>query len=154
MEAVAQPAAGQSGSAPNPLPERHGGSAPELSPVEPASPSQPGTAPIPPRPPPAATNLPNAPLFVLKGVKVIGNTVLDQSAIDAIVDPFRDHPVGLRDLEEIRRQVTLLYVDRGYINSGAILPDQNVTDGVVTLRAVEGRLTDIELNGNRYYRTS
>jgi hemolysin activation/secretion protein len=153
------PAAAQSASSPNPLPERHGGSAPELPAVEPGGPTPSGPSPsggaaIPPSPAPAATNLPNQPLFVLRGVTVVGTTVLDKAAIDQVIAPYLEHPVGLRDLEEIRRRLTLLYVDRGYINSGVVLPDQNVTDGVLTLRAVEGRVTDIDLTGNRHYRTS
>src|SRR4051812_50006101 len=33
--------------------------------------------------------------------------------------------LSLDDLEEARQKLTLLYINAGYINSGAILPDQN-----------------------------
>jgi hemolysin activation/secretion protein len=148
------PADAQSGSPPNPLPERHGGSAPALAPVEPTplAPSEtPSTA---PRQSVPETSLPNQPIFVLKSVRIDGNTVLDKAAIDSVTAPFLNRPVGLRDLEEIRQQITLLYVNRGYVNSGAVLPDQTITDGVLVLRVVEGRLTEIDLTGNRYFRTS
>jgi hemolysin activation/secretion protein len=40
----------------------------------------------------------------------------------AVVDPHIGKPVTTAELEEIRRQFTLLYINRGYINSGAIIP--------------------------------
>jgi len=146
--------AARSGPLPNPLPDRRGGGAPALAPIEPAVPSPPANASIPPQSSPSETNLQNQAIFVLKGVKITGSTVFDQAAIDKVAAPFLNHPVGLRDVEEIRKQVTLLYVNRGYINSGAVVPDQTINDGVLILRVVEGRVTEIDLTGNRHYRTT
>ena len=88
---------------------------------------------------------------MLRDVNIVGNTVLDQGSIRDVVAPYFGKPVTTADLEEIRRQFTLLYVNRGYINSGAILPDQNVTNGVVTFCFVEGRVTDIEVAGTDHF---
>jgi hemolysin activation/secretion protein len=66
------------------------------------------------------------------------------------VSPYLGKPVSIADLEEIRR-FTLLYIDRGFINSGATIPDQNVENGVVTFRFVEGRVTDIEVTGTEHF---
>ena len=38
-------------------------------------------------------------------------------------------------------------VERGYITSGALLPDQDVADGVVVFRLVEGAVTQINVTG-------
>ena len=40
------------------------------------------------------------------------------------------------------------------MNSGAVLPDQKVQDGVVELHIVEGRLADVEIEGTRWFRPS
>ncbi len=82
---------------------------------------------------------------------IIGNTVLDAGAIRGVVDPYLGKPVTPGDLEEIRRQFTLLYINRGYINSGASIPDQNVANGVVAFRFVEGRVNDIEVSGTEHF---
>jgi hemolysin activation/secretion protein len=95
--------------------------------------------------------LSRAPLFVLRGVKVEGNTVLDQASIDAVVKPYLGKPVSLTDLEEIRRRFTLLYVRRGYINSGAVIPDQKIANGVVRFRFIEGRISAVEVTGTRHF---
>ena len=51
-----------------------------------------------------------------------------------VVDPYIGK-LNHRRSREIRRQFTLLYINRGYINSGAIIPDQNVVNGVVAFRS-------------------
>lgn len=120
-------------------PRRGSGAAPELPSIEPAAPPQPSIA----APAPAAPTQPlsDAPIFVLHGVKIEGNSVLDDGAIRDVVAPHIDKPVSIARLEELRRALTLLYVHRGYINSGVTIPDQNIESGVVMLRAVEGRVT-------------
>jgi hemolysin activation/secretion protein len=62
--------------------------------------------------------------------------------------------LATEDLEAIRQALTRLYVGAGYINSGAVLPDQTVEDGVITYKLVEGRLTDVNLQGNKRLRGS
>ena len=51
--------------------------------------------------------------------------------------------VSAADLETLRDRLTLAYVQRGYVNSGVVLPDQAIDDGLVTFQAVEGRLSEI-----------
>ena len=147
-QALAQPA-----SPGDPLPERRGSGAPNLPPLYPAPlPSGPAA---PARPPATVrANLASDARFMLEGVRLLGNTVLGQADIARVTAPFLGRPVGLQDIEEIRRQVTLLYVDQGYINSGVVVPDQTVEGGILTLQAVEGRLTGIEVTGTRHFRPS
>jgi hemolysin activation/secretion protein len=88
---------------------------------------------------------------VLRDVNITGNTVLDEASIRGVIDPYLGKPVTTADLEEIRRQLTLLYINRGYVNSGVIIPDQNVVNGVVAFRFIEGRVTDIEVTGTEHF---
>ncbi len=150
---AAGPAAAQLASPTNPLPERRGSGAPSLPQVLPAPPPDRPAPARKPRPQVRAS-LPNDPRFVLQSVRLLGNTVLGQADIARVVTPFLGAPAGFQDIEEIRRQLTLLYVDQGYINSGVVVPDQTVANGNLTLQAVEGRLTDIEVTGTRHYRPS
>jgi hemolysin activation/secretion protein len=138
---------------PEPLPSRRGGAAPQLP--EPQRTVPPATElSLPATSPPAAAAgqpLEQAPRFVLRGIRIEGNTVLDQASIDAIAAPYLGKPVSLGDLEDIRRRLTLLYVQRGYLNSGAIIPNQDVGAGVVTIRVVEGTVTDVEVAGTNTF---
>lgn len=65
----------------------------------------------------------------------------------ALIAGLIGQPVGIDDLERARRALTQLYIDRGYVNSGVLIPDQAVDDGIVRFRVVEGRLTEIEVGG-------
>jgi hemolysin activation/secretion protein len=137
---------------PDLTPRRGSDAAPELPRLEPTLPP-PSTV----GPAPAARSAPNkplstAPIFVLRGIKLEGNTVLGQAAIDKIVAPHIGKPASIASLDEIRRALTLLYVNRGYINSGVVIPDQNVTQGVITFRAVEGKVTEVDISGTRHFK--
>jgi hemolysin activation/secretion protein len=133
-------------------PETHGGPSPELPEIAP-TPRPPPSITVPPGPPPSEAPPPlrQGPRFVLRDLNITGNTVLDEASIRSVIDPYLGKPVTTADLEEIRRQLTLLYINRGYINSGVIIPDQNVVNGVLTFRFVEGRVTDIEVTGTDHF---
>lgn len=72
----------------------------------------------------------------------------------ATVAGYVGRAVTTEDLEDVRLALTRRYIDAGYINSGAVLPDQDVADGVVRFQIVEGRLTDVNLTGNTRLRRS
>jgi hemolysin activation/secretion protein len=87
----------------------------------------------------------------VKRVAVSGNTVLDAAEIEAVTAAHAGRTMSLEEIEALRRQLTMLYIDKGYVNSGVVLAKQPLTtDGVLQFDAVEGRLTSVELNGNRY----
>ncbi|HEY1299857.1 MAG TPA: POTRA domain-containing protein, partial [Stellaceae bacterium] len=132
------------------LPEHRG--APIVPQLQPGAPPPPSLAVPAPTAAPAAPTTKAGPRFVLRDVKITGNTVLDPAAIRAIVAPYLGKPVGSDDLEEIRRKFTRLYIDRGYVNSGAVLPDQNVAGGIVTYRFVEGRASEIDITGTDHFK--
>jgi len=56
------------------------------------------------------------------------------------------------DLERLRLALTLLYVNKGYITSGATIPDQDVTFGVITVQIIEGSLARIDVEGHDWFR--
>ena len=89
----------------------------------------------------------NGPLFKLKGVAVKESTVFSVQEIASVTGNFVDRRISAADLEELRQRLTRLYVEHGYINSGAVLPDQDVQDGIVTFQIIEGRITDIAVVG-------
>jgi hemolysin activation/secretion protein len=103
---------------------------------------------LPPLSPPEQDDrLSRGPRFVLRGVRFAGNTALADAVLEEVATPFVGRLVTRADLEELRRRLTLAYVERGFITSGALLPDQQVTDGTVTYRLVEGVVSDIEVAG-------
>ncbi|HUJ11127.1 MAG TPA: ShlB/FhaC/HecB family hemolysin secretion/activation protein [Verrucomicrobiae bacterium] len=80
-----------------------------------------------------------------------GNTVFSSEELSMIVGSYLNRELSTEQLEEARRTITAFYVEFGYVNSGAILPDQDVKDGVITFQIIEGRLSDIKPRGKHHW---
>ncbi len=83
-----------------------------------------------------------------------GNTVFTSAELSRLVEPYTGRDISSEELEEARRLVTLYYVNHGYINSGALIPEQDTGDGIITIRIVEGVLSSVRVSGNRWLRES
>jgi hemolysin activation/secretion protein len=90
---------------------------------------------------------------LLREIRVVGSTVFTAEQVAQITRPYLNRMVSQEDLEALRLALTMRYVEAGYVNSGAILPQQKVADGAVTYRIVEGHVTHIDVQGNRWFRT-
>lgn len=75
-----------------------------------------------------------------------GNTVLSPDDISRVTAGYENRTLTSEELQAVRHHLSELYVDRGYVSSGVIVPDQKVNDGVVRMQAIEGRVGAIELN--------
>jgi hemolysin activation/secretion protein len=103
---------------------------------------------LPPVPPPEpAAPLSAGPTLVLRGVRFTGNQAFDDDTLAAVAAPWIGREVSTADLQALRRQLTLHYTEHGYVNSGALLPDQSVADGIVTFTIVEGVLSALRIEG-------
>lgn len=84
--------------------------------------------------------------------RITGNTVFPEAELGSIVAPFEHREIGNEELEEVRYRLTRHYLDAGYVNSGAVIPDQTVSEGSVNIKVVEGRLSGITITGeNRFH---
>ena len=92
-------------------------------------------------------------LFRLEAVNIQGSTVFTQADYEPIVQKYLGREISSADLQDLRFELTRLYVDKGYITSGVVLPDQDVVGGTVTFAAIEGRVTEIEISGNAHLAT-
>jgi hemolysin activation/secretion protein len=112
----------------------------------------PGSPPVPQlqTPNPAPTlQVPERPdiRFRVVQIEVLGNTVL-QEEINQLIQPFAGQAVTFDQLIELRSQITQLYIDNGYITSGAfLLNNQDLSDGIIQIQVVEGRLEAIAIDG-------
>jgi hemolysin activation/secretion protein len=101
--------------------------------------------------PPEPERAPTTLRVVVRKIRITGNTAIPGSELEKIAAPFENRELTNTDLEELRQRLTQHYVSRGYINSGAVIPDQNIVDGVVEMRIVEGRLTRTDIEGTVHF---
>ncbi len=83
----------------------------------------------------------------------VGNTVFSDEELASITEEWKEREVTFEELEELRHKLTLHYVDSGYVNSGAVIPNQEVKDGVIVFLIIEGKLSDIEVTHNKGLRS-
>ena len=91
---------------------------------------------------------------LINKITVTGVTLLTQKEIDKIISGYQNRQLNLTDMQKVADQITDAYRQKGYITSRAYLPPQKITSGNLELRIVEGSTGDIEIKGNRYFKTS
>lgn len=86
-------------------------------------------------------------LGVVEQFRFVGNTVFSDEELTDVVEEYIGKPVTFNQLLQARRQITQLYVDSGYITSGAYIPPQEIEDNTVTIAIVEGSIDQINVEG-------
>lgn len=92
-------------------------------------------------------DLASIPRFFLKSVAFEGLTAFDAREAERCVAGVSGQEVGAASLVGLTQCLTQLYRDRDYFLSRAIIPPQEVRDGVLKIRLVEGYLAAVEPNG-------
>ena len=85
--------------------------------------------------------------ILVKRFEIVGNTVFAPEEISSITKPYTLKRISFIDLLEVPRKITELYVENGYITSGAVILPQTIEDRVVKIQIVEGKLEDIKISG-------
>jgi hemolysin activation/secretion protein len=84
---------------------------------------------------------------LIKTIEVLGNTVLHPE-ITALIEPYQNQEASFEDLLNLRSTITQLYIENGYVTSGAFLVNnQELSQGDVQIQIVEGEVEEIEITG-------
>jgi len=94
------------------------------------------------------------PRVPVRSLQVSGNSLLPAAEFAAQVEALSARLAGERSLAELRAAATelqALYRQAGYGAVLVFLPEQELKDGLVQLRVVEGRLERIDVNGQQHF---
>lgn len=100
----------------------------------------------------------NSVRIAIKAIRVTGNNAFASGELDALVADLIHGEHSLADLDAGVARITAYYRERGYVVARAYLPAQDIKDGTVEIRVLEGqvgkqrltnqsRLTDAQANG-------
>ncbi|MBW2233065.1 MAG: ShlB/FhaC/HecB family hemolysin secretion/activation protein [Deltaproteobacteria bacterium] len=109
---------------------------------------------LPPIPLPRELRAPLPPsggVFV-RQIRIEGSSIYSTAELQDAVQPYIGRVVFAEELVEVRKAITGLYVERGYVNSGAVIPPQDLREGSVLVRIIEGSLTTVEISGTSHLR--
>jgi hemolysin activation/secretion protein len=88
--------------------------------------------------------------IIVKDFEIVGSSVFSQQELEQAVKSYRDRPLTLPELFQARSAITKLYTDRGYVNSGAYIPPQELNQGKVKIIVLEGELEGINISGTKH----
>jgi hemolysin activation/secretion protein len=116
---------------------------PELAPPRAPALELPPVPPPPVREPPLSSGV----RVLVNAIRLTGNTVFSDAELAPIIAPYLGRAITTEELLDLRDALTAHYVESGYVNSGAVIPDQEVREGVIAVEIVEGELAEIVVNG-------
>lgn len=129
---------------PNPNQDRFPQPPPKLEPLPPDN--QP---PVQENSTPEPQTFPDSQAILVEKIEVTGSSVFSQEQLQEIAAPFEGRYLSLEQLTEVADAITQLYLEKGFITSRAILVDQEIKDGTVEIRVLEGGIEDIKIEGAR-----
>jgi len=94
------------------------------------------------------------PAFDVREYQVEGNTVLPEKMIDGILTNYTGPSVDVARVRQGLGELQLLYRNLGFATVSVTLPQQRLTNGVVRVVVIEGKLRAINVTGNRYFSTN
>ena len=105
-------------------------------------------------PPPRIGRTSSGQIIEVRELRVVGSTIFSPEELAAVTRPFENRDLFPSELQAVRDQLTQLYIERGYVTSGAVILDQPVSDGVVEIRIIEGELEDLAVETSGRLRSS
>ena len=79
-------------------------------------------------------------LFEVSAFIIEGNTAFSDREIQDLLEPYINTAVSFADLLQVETIITEKYKEAGYVNSGAVVPVQNIENGVITVQVIEGTI--------------
>lgn len=86
--------------------------------------------------------------FLVKSVVLRGLRSIEESELSSIINKLEGKEANLADLEKACSQITDYYRRRGYFLARAFLPEQEVTNGTITIEVTEAWLEFINIENS------
>ena len=97
---------------------------------------------------PAAKPAPESVRFLVREIQFTPSEILSAAELEAIARDYRGRQLSLADLQKLAERVNALYKSKNVVTAQAVVPPQDVSDGVVRIRLIEGKLGKLRIEGN------
>ncbi|KYC37295.1 peptide ABC transporter permease [Scytonema hofmannii PCC 7110] len=87
-------------------------------------------------------------IITFGNIKIAGSTIFQEDDLRPILEAFQEREPTREELSIIADSITLIYLNKGYINSRAVINLKTV-DGKPEILVTEGRIGQIEIYGLR-----
>lgn len=82
--------------------------------------------------------------FEVRTIEFSGMTLLGAREIAPIKAKYQGHCLTITDINNLVRDVTNLYIQKGYVTTRVAVPQQDLSSGILRLQVVEGKVEKIE----------
>lgn len=91
---------------------------------------------------------------LIKNIRVTGANLLSEREVRDIVAPFENKELPLTEMQKAADRITETYRQKGYLTSRAFIPPQKIENHSFEIKVVEGRMGELTVKGNRWFKTS
>ncbi len=89
-------------------------------------------------------DIPQAPDgFILNRIVLTGVTAFDTGHFSTLIDEYIGRSVDVNVLNHLAARITQIYREEGYFLSRAVIPQQEVMDGIVKIQVIEGHVGNV-----------
>lgn len=92
------------------------------------------------------------PHFLLEKIVFEGNTKIPDEELQKLGLEVLGEDIFFDELLEVSSKVTNLYHSKGYLTSYAMVPPQRIVDGVATIKIVESKVGEMNIEGEKWTR--
>ena len=90
----------------------------------------------------------------LKGIETNNIELLRTTEFQSIAEKYIGQPVTLKKLDDLVREIVVYYRDHDRPVVYVVVPEQDITTGVIQVLVLEGRVGEIRAEGNKWFRSS
>ncbi|MCE3236720.1 MAG: outer membrane protein [Vampirovibrio sp.] len=91
--------------------------------------------------------------LMVRQIIVEGNTVLSDDEMRPVLTTYLGREDSIAELGDMTDKLTKLYAAKGYLTTQVFVPEQEIENGILRVRVLEGRIGSVEVEGNRFLRT-
>ncbi|MBN1914948.1 MAG: ShlB/FhaC/HecB family hemolysin secretion/activation protein [Parachlamydiales bacterium] len=88
----------------------------------------------------------------IREIRLKNNEALSSTAILKQIENRLHCSLSLCDIYDICHSIENFYAEKGFFLARAFPPPQTITDGVITIEIVEGKLGQVTIEGNKHYK--
>lgn len=97
--------------------------------------------------------LPEGKKIYICDIKIEGNSVIPTKILKSLIDLKGGCKVSISDIYKICQKIETFYAKKGYFLARAYPPPQEIKNNTLIIRVLEGKLGNIKIIGNKYYKS-
>lgn len=79
----------------------------------------------------------------IEEINIMNMTIFDQSDFEDLIEPYLNKCNGLKNLSNLKDKISNKYIDKGYVTSRAFFKLQDLSEGIVEIDVIEGKIEKI-----------